>query len=94
MLSSFLESEEVLGFIFLIGKDNKWGLLHAASLLNKMGIHPIPIHFFLKKIISLKRKLGKFGFFNVTKIFLNFFFWEKDCQIFNITKIERKKEKN
>jgi hypothetical protein len=64
MLSSFLESEEVLGFIFLIGKDNKWGLLHVASLLNKMGIHPIPIHgFFFLKIISPKRKLGKFGFF-------------------------------
>jgi hypothetical protein len=67
MLSSFLESEEVLGFIFLIGKDNKWGLLHAASLLNKMGIHPIPIHgFFLKKLFPQKENWENLVFFNVT----------------------------
>jgi hypothetical protein len=93
MLSSFLESEEVLGFIFLIGKDNKWGLLHVASLLNKMGIQPLPIHcFFINKKNSPKKKLGKFGFLNVTTFLFIYLFLEKDCQIFNITKIERKKE--
>jgi hypothetical protein len=94
MLSPFLESEEVLGFIFLIGKDNKWGLLHVASILkqNENSPHTHPL-FFLFSFFSLKKKTGKIWlFFNATKIFL-IFFWEKDYQIFNITKLKGKNKK-